>query len=217
MFTFLPHLTVSPSSVSHHLWNSSSCICRAIDTCIQIVTAIDALSDHTLPVNSDWIMTDPGALSSWCVAPSKLPPCLMPLSFFPAEAFPPLRNPTQGIFSLNDEAPKPRPRAWERAPKSPVLARHHGRKVWKRYEAPTRAETKDGSRNVNQTRQVLGDATNTPRPVKRLRLKDVPKAENDGKDNKAAQYLTTLRDKENAGTPRRECCRQLGLTEDAWD
>ena len=85
-----------------------------------------------------------------------------------------------------------------------MLARHHGRKVWKRYEAPAKQETKEGSGDVEQTRQALGDATNTSRPVKRLRLKDAPKVENDEKENKAAPYFTTLRDKENAGTPRRE-------------
>ena len=117
------------------------------------------------------------------------------------------RNPTEAVFSLNDEVPKPRPRAWERAPKSPVLARHHGRKVWKRYEVPPRQEAKDGSGDAEQTREALGDATNTLRPVKRLRLKDAPQVKNDGKENKRAQYFTTLRDKENAGTPRRECWR----------
>ena len=137
-----------------------------------------------------------------------------PLGFLPLSLRSPhakklsvVRTPTEGIFSLNDEAPKPRPRAWERAPKSPVLARHHGRKVWKRYEAPAKPETKEGFRDAEQSWQALGDATNTPRPVKRLRLKDAPKIENDGKENKAAQYLTTLRDKENTGTPRREYCR----------
>lgn len=133
-------------------------------------------------------MTDPGALSSW--------------------------NPTEGVFSLNDEVPKPRPRAWERAPKSPVLARHHGRKVWKRYEAPAKPETKDELGDVEQTRQALGDATNTPRPVKRLRLKDAPGVEDDGKENKAAQYFTTLRDKENAGTPRRKQASRKSLKPD---
>lgn len=122
-----------------------------------------------------------------------------------------LRDPAEGIFCLNDEAPKPRPRAWERAPKSPVLARHHGRKVWKRHEAPAKSERKDASWDAEQSRQALGDATNTPRPVKRLRLKDVLKVENDGKENKAAPYFATLRDKENSGTPRRECCRFLHL------
>lgn len=128
--------------------------------------------------------------------------------FYPTNRPSGLRKPTEGIFSLNDEVPKPRPRAWERAPKSPVLARHHGRKVWKRYEAPSKQETKEGLQDAEQTRQALGDATNTPRPVKRLRLKDAPKVESGGKENKAARYFTTLRDKENAGTPRRKyCCR----------
>lgn len=81
--------------------------------------------------------------------------------------------------------------------------------MWKRYEAPQKAETKDASGDADDSiRQALGDATNTPRPVKRLRLKDAPKAENDGKENIAAHYFTTLLDKENAGTPKRECCRQ---------
>ena len=92
-----------------------------------------------------------------------------------------------------------------------MLARHHGRKVWKRHEAPAKSERKDVSRDAEQSRQALGDATNTPRPVKRLRLKDAPKVENDGKENKAAPYFATLRDKENSGTPRRECCRYLYL------
>lgn len=133
-------------------------------------------------------MTEPGALSSW--------------------------NPAEGIFSLNDEAPKPRPRAWERAPKSPVLARHHGRKVWKRYEPPQKAEAKDGPGDPEVTRQALGDATNTPRPVKRLRLKDAPKVENDGKENKTAHYFTTLLDQENAGTPKRKQASRKSLKPD---
>ena len=87
-----------------------------------------------------------------------------------------------------------------------MLARHHGRKVWKRYEAPAKPETKEALGTAEQTRLALGEATNTSRPVKRLRLKDAPKVENDGKENKAAQYFTTLRDKEIAGTPRREYC-----------
>ena len=115
------------------------------------------------------------------------------------------RNPTDGVFSLNDEAPKPRPRAWERAPVSPVLARRHGRKVWKRYEAPARPEAMEGARDAEQTRHALGDATNSSRPVKRLRLKDGSKVEPDGRGSQAAPYFTTLRDKENAGTPRRKC------------
>lgn len=90
-----------------------------------------------------------------------------------------------------------------------MLARHHGRKVWKRYEAPAKPEAKQDVQNAEQTRQALGDATNTPRPVKRLRLKDAPKVENEEKENKAAQYFTTLREKESAGTPRRECRPQL--------
>ena len=88
-----------------------------------------------------------------------------------------------------------------------MLARHHGRKVWKRYEAPAKPETREALGDAEQTRQVLSDATNTARPVKRLRLKDAPGSEEDGKGDKAAQSFTTLRDKEIIGTPRRECCQ----------
>ena len=79
--------------------------------------------------------------------------------------------------------------------------------MWKRYGVLQKAEIKNESGDAEVTRQALGDATNTLRPVKRLRLKDAPKVENDGKGNKAAQYFTTLRDKENASTPRRECLK----------
>ena len=67
----------------------------------------------------------------------------------------------------------------------------------------------EGLRDDEQTRQALGDATNTPRPVKRLRLKDAAKVENKGKENKAAQYFATLRDEEITGSPRRKFFRQL--------
>ena len=77
--------------------------------------------------------------------------------------------------------------------------------MWKRYEAPQKAEANNESGEAEGIRQALGDTTNTLRPVKRLRLKDAPKVERDGKGNKAAQYFTTLRDKENTSTPKREC------------
>ena len=69
--------------------------------------------------------------------------------------------------------------------------------------------TEEGLRDDEQIRQALGDATNTPRPVKRLRLKDAAKIENKGKENKAAQYFATLREEENIGTPRRKYFRQI--------
>lgn len=80
--------------------------------------------------------------------------------------------------------------------------------MWKRYEAPQKAEDKNESGEAEGMRQALGDTTNTLRPVKRLRLKDAPKVESAGKGNKAAQYFTTLRDKENSSTPKRECSRK---------
>ena len=153
-------------------------------------------------------MTDPEAMSSWWVAPSTfLVSQLCRLYFLLLNETSLLRTTTEGIFSLKDELPKPRPRAWERAPKSPVLARHHGHKVWKRFEAPAKPVTEERLRDDKQTRQALGDATNAPRPVKRLRLKDAAKVENKGKENKAAQYFATLCDQENSGTPRRKLFR----------
>lgn len=89
--------------------------------------------------------------------------------------------------------------------------------MWKRYEAPQKVGTRDGPEDAEVIRQALGDASNTMRPVKRLRLKDVPKVENDGKENKAAQYFTTLLDQKNAGTPKRECYGKQPSMMKAWD
>jgi hypothetical protein len=50
---------------------------------------------------------------------------------------------------------------------------------------------------------VLGDATNTSRSVKRMRVKGAAGSAAEGKENKPATYLATLRDKAQ-GTPRRE-------------
>jgi len=50
---------------------------------------------------------------------------------------------------------------------------------------------------------VLGDATNTSRSVKRMRVKGGVESVVEGKENKPARYLATLRDKAQ-GTPRRE-------------
>lgn len=50
---------------------------------------------------------------------------------------------------------------------------------------------------------MLGDTTNTSRSVKRLRLKGAPENVQDGKENRPAKYLATLRD-EAQGTPRSE-------------
>ena len=54
-----------------------------------------------------------------------------------------------------------------------------------------------------ESRPVLGDATNTPRPVKRMRLKDASDGGRGGKENRTAQYFATLHDKVQ-GTPKSE-------------
>ena len=62
-----------PFSVSHDLLEFSCCIPIVADTFIRKDNAIDALSEHTFYCeHRSIIMTDPGALSSWWVAPSKL-------------------------------------------------------------------------------------------------------------------------------------------------
>ena len=50
---------------------------------------------------------------------------------------------------------------------------------------------------------MLGDSTNTPRPVKRMRLKDASDGGRGGKENRTAQYFATLQDKVQ-GTPKSE-------------
>lgn len=79
--------------------------------------------------------------------------------------------------------------------------------MWKRFEtAPKDHDEKDGEglAGSGEHATVLGDATNTSRSVKRMRVKgegDSVTAE--GKENKPARYLATLRDKAQ-GTPRSE-------------
>lgn len=54
-----------------------------------------------------------------------------------------------------------------------------------------------------ESRPVLGDVTNTPRPVKRMRLKDASDGGRGGKEDTTAQYFATLHDKVQ-GTPKSE-------------
>ena len=87
--------------------------------------------------------------------------------------------------------------------------------MWKRYEAPAKEHGRRDRRNdpspeIEGPLTALGDATNTHRPVKRLRLKDGPANGWEGKENKPAQYLATLHDEEAQGTPKRAyCMRQI--------
>lgn len=74
-------------------------------------------------------------------------------------------------FNFAVEVPSRRPRAWERAPKSPAKSHRQGKKVWKRYEVRrkevgfTTRDERDGG--VGQESEVV--ATPGRRPVKRLR------------------------------------------------
>ena len=54
-----------------------------------------------------------------------------------------------------------------------------------------------------ESRPVLGDVTNTPRPVKRMRLKDASDGGRGGKEDTTAQYFATLHEKVQ-GTPKSE-------------
>ena len=54
-----------------------------------------------------------------------------------------------------------------------------------------------------ESRPVLGDATNALRPVKRMRLKDASDGVRGGKENRTAQDFATLHDKVQ-GTPKSE-------------
>ena len=96
------------------------------------------------------------------------------------------------------------PRAWERAPQPSHLARHKGRKVWKRPEARAREDIeKHGTPAIEERNPLRDVSSNTPRPVKRLRVKDgLAKGERDEKGG-FANYFATLRDGA-IGTPKRE-------------
>ena len=81
--------------------------------------------------------------------------------------------------------------------------------MWKRYDTRVKdapdslGKSLVAARDPGDCVSALGDATNTLRPVKRLRLKNTIEGEKEGKENKSLQYLATLRDGA-AGTPKRE-------------
>ena len=116
------------------------------------------------------------------------------------------RLPTENTISFEPNEINYRPRPWERAPKSPIASRHHGRKIWKRFEAPSKGQAThlDASRASEESLAILGDVTNSPRPVKRMRLQDAPLGQVGGKENKAARYLATLHS-ETPSTPKSQC------------
>ncbi|KAL9125214.1 MAG: hypothetical protein Q9217_005545 [Psora testacea] len=124
-------------------------------------------------------MTEPAGLSSW--------------------------DPTEYGFSFRLDVPNRVQRGWERAPKSPHAARYRGRKVWKRPELRTPAPQEEfANPHINGGSCALEEvSTNTPRAVKKLRLKDVLGDQEDAATTKRVRYVTTLRDG-NQGTPRRK-------------
>lgn len=78
--------------------------------------------------------------------------------------------------------------------------------MWKRFDtvAKDHGEYAPGS---SEATAVLGDATNTSKSVKRMRVKggveSMVESTAEGKENKPSKYLATLRDKVQ-GTPRSE-------------
>lgn len=106
------------------------------------------------------------------------------------------------LFNFAVEVPSRRPRAWERAPKSPVKSHRHGKKVWKRYETrPKEAPQTEIMSNMHEAAQEAEAIANTPgrRPVKRLRNAPEHRAKEGA--SAANHYIATQR--ENApGTPK---------------
>ena len=76
--------------------------------------------------------------------------------------------------------------------------------MWKRFEvAPKDHDDKRGEELLGsgEATAVLGNTTNSSRCVKRMRVEGGAESEAEGKENKPAKYLATLRDKAQ-GTPR---------------
>ena len=97
-------------------------------------------------------------------------------------------------FDFSNEAPKHIPRAWERLPQSPHVARRKGRKVWKRPEPRSAIQTEDNEDQNTNTRSALRDlSTNASRIVKRQRLKSNA-VEETRPEQKPKHYLATLKD-----------------------
>ncbi|KAL8997341.1 MAG: hypothetical protein Q9169_003375 [Polycauliona sp. 2 TL-2023] len=114
---------------------------------------------------------------------------------------------------LQSDISTQRPRAWERIPKSPFARRRKGKKVWKRYEASTKAAMSDmgaclssNAENEDQDIEADGPTHN----AKRLRSRDVSIG---GEEQKPSKYVTTLRD-QVVGTPRRKVVRRRSLRPD---
>lgn len=110
------------------------------------------------------------------------------------------RKVNENLFDFQITAPSRRPRAWDRAPKSPFATHLRGRKVWKRYELRATESAPEASVEISDA--VEAESSNTTRPVKRLRVKQVPTAAGEVQNQKsAASYVTTLHEVAS-GTPK---------------
>lgn len=120
-----------------------------------------------------------------------------------------LRENNANPFTFQDQVASNRPRAWERAPKSPFANRHKGRKVWKRYDLRAKGSSTQGQDTGNdaldsEETELDGEQpTRSSRPIKRLCLKHAPEPGKGAGVGNANGYITTLRDTA-PGTPRRE-------------
>jgi len=110
------------------------------------------------------------------------------------------------LFNFTVEVPSRRPRAWERAPKSPTKSHRHGKKVWKRYETrPKEATQAELNLKIHEEAQEPDAIANTPgrRPVKRLRNAPELRAKEGAAAADCYNYTATLREKA-PGTPKSE-------------
>lgn len=100
-------------------------------------------------------------------------------------------------YDFSVQVPIHRPRAWERAAKTSFAPRHRGRKVWKRYELRSKAET------LNSSREDIGENDDSrERPIKRLRnAQGGAKGREGAGDRMNVGYIPTLRS-EAPGTPK---------------
>ncbi len=106
------------------------------------------------------------------------------------------------LFNFAVEVPSRRPRAWERAPKSPIKSHRHGKKVWKRYETkPKEATQTNLNSKIQEAAEEPEAIANTPgrRPVKRLRHAPELRAREGA--SAANNSTTTLRE-QASGTPK---------------
>ncbi|KAL8693057.1 MAG: hypothetical protein Q9224_003828 [Gallowayella concinna] len=113
--------------------------------------------------------------------------------------------------NIHHEISTQRPRAWDRLPKSPFARgrKGKGKKVWKRYEAPTKASVSGRDNHI----EVKDADTGISHDAKRLRSREVDFSHETSAEQKPSKYITTLRD-HVAGTPRRKAARRRSLRPD---